>query len=108
MAKGVCQAVFRRPRRVIFLCPSCLTPDNHIRHEVDTPPINAIGFRVWWSRELPDGFGACKCGWSGLPHYHLRRTHEAGHGVGSFANTGEPAPTLLLISAASAVSFGVV
>ena len=45
---------------------------NHIRHEVDQPP-NVIGFRAWWTTELPEGYIACKCGWSGLPHYRLRK-----------------------------------
>jgi hypothetical protein len=48
-----------------FLC------HNHIRHEVDTKP-NVNGFRAWWAKELTEGFEPCKCGWSGLPHYHLK------------------------------------
>ena len=51
---------------------------NHIQHEVDTKP-NVNGFRVWWTMELPEGFVACKCGWSGLSHYRLgHRDRRAG------------------------------
>ncbi len=59
----------RIPKKVrkgyVFLC------HNHIRHEVDTQP-NVNGFRAWWAKELHEGFVSCKCGWSGLPHYHRK------------------------------------
>jgi hypothetical protein len=45
---------------------------NHIQHDINTPP-NTNGFRAWWTNELPEGFVRCKCGWSGVPHYLLKR-----------------------------------
>jgi hypothetical protein len=48
---------------------------NHIRHAVDTPSgIN--GFRAW-TQKPSDQLGRCNCGWSGLPHYRVRRMTHA-------------------------------
>ena len=41
---------------------------NHVRHTPRTPSGNR-GFRGWFQSTPPTGFGPCRCGWSGLPHY---------------------------------------
>jgi hypothetical protein len=44
---------------------------NHVRHAADTP-CGINGFRAWMQN--PDhGLERCKCGWSGLPHYRVKR-----------------------------------
>jgi hypothetical protein len=47
---------------------------NHVQHTVDMPH-SENGFRCWtWPKDkVPRNFKRCKCGWSGLPHYRLRR-----------------------------------
>ena len=44
---------------------------NHIQHKVDTW-CGERGFRAW-TQKLSDRLKSCKCGWSGLPHYRVRR-----------------------------------
>jgi hypothetical protein len=44
---------------------------NHVQHKVDTV-CGERGFRAW-TQMLSDRLQPCKCGWSGLPHYRVRR-----------------------------------
>jgi hypothetical protein len=44
---------------------------NHIRHAVGTP-CGINGFRAWMQKPN-NRLERCKCGWSGLPHYHVKR-----------------------------------
>jgi hypothetical protein len=41
---------------------------NSRRHTVSTPS-GVGGFVAWTDTQPPPGFVACRCGWSGLPHY---------------------------------------
>jgi len=45
---------------------------NQVKHK-ETTPNGACGFRVWTQLLDAEGLTACDCGWSGLPHYRVRR-----------------------------------
>ena len=47
---------------------------NHVRHTVNTLSAER-GFRGWFQKPS-DRLTPCKCGWSGLPHYILKRTDQ--------------------------------
>ena len=44
---------------------------NHMRHAVDTP-CGINGFRAWMQKPN-NRLERRKCGWSGLPHYRVKR-----------------------------------
>jgi hypothetical protein len=43
---------------------------NHVMHTVDMP-LGFNGFRAW-TQIKSNKLVACKCGWSGLPHYRVK------------------------------------
>jgi hypothetical protein len=49
----------------------CVLVHNHVQHKVDTW-CGERGFRAW-TQKLSDRLQPCRCGWSGLPHYRVRR-----------------------------------
>ena len=48
---------------------------NDVQHTIAMP--HAMnGFRAWTAPASPANFEPCKCGWSGLPHWHAKGTRH--------------------------------